>query len=117
MMIEVLFAQDPAPAGGAGAGQSPFLGPQMFFLLAIFALFYVVVLLPAGRRQKKEQAAMLAAIKRGTKVVTTSGIIGTVVSVKETEDEITLRSDESKLKVLKSSVLKVLGSDEAEAGK
>lgn len=114
-MIEVLFAQDPAPAGGAG--QSPFVGPQMFFIIAIFALFYVVVLLPAGRRQKKEQAAMLAAIKRGTRVVTTSGIIGTVVSVKETEDEITLRSDDSKLKVLKSSVLKVLGSDEAEAGK
>ena len=86
-----------------------------FFILVVFVLFWVVVALPASRRQKREQQSMLAGLKRGTKVVTSSGIIGTVVAVKENEDEITLRSDDSKLKVLKSSVIKVLGSDEPSA--
>ncbi len=85
--------------------------------IAIVVLFWLVVMVPASRREKKQQAAMLAGLKRGMRVVTTSGIIGTVVGVKENEDEITIRSEDSKLKVLKSTVLKVLGSDETEAAK
>ena len=42
------------------------------------------------------------------------GIIGVVISVKDTEDELTLKSEDSKIKVLKSSVVRVLGQDETE---
>ena len=75
------------------------------------AIIFLFVL--PGRRQRKEQAAMLAALKPGAKVVTSSGIIGVVVKVKEVEDEVTLRSDDTKIKVLKSSVARVLSTDEA----
>jgi len=106
-MFHMLFAEDPAPP-------SPltFAAP-----IAIVVLFWLVVMLPASRREKKQQQAMMAGLKRGTRVVTSSGIIGTVIGVKENEDEITIRSEDSKLKVLKSTVLRVLGSDEAEASK
>jgi preprotein translocase YajC subunit len=60
---------------------------------------------------------MLTNLKRGTRVVTAAGIIGTIVSVKDTDDEMTIRSEDARLKVLKSSVVKILGSDEAEAAK
>jgi|SRR3954449_11289038 len=114
-MLSALFAQDPGVP--AGAGQVPPFWANPMFLLAMVVLFWVVVILPMSRRQKKEQQQMMSSLKRGSKVVTTAGIIGTVVSVKDTEDEITLRSEDSRIKVLRSSVVRVLGSDEAEAGK
>jgi len=106
-MLQVLFAQN-EPQG------SPL---PLFAMVGIAILFYLVVILPAGRRERKQQQAMLAGLKRGMRVVTTSGIIGIVIGVKDNEDEITIRSEDSKLKVLKSTVLRVVGSDEAEAAK
>jgi preprotein translocase subunit YajC len=114
-MLMLLFAQDPGPAGGP-APAPPFWANPMF-LLAMLVLFWLIVILPMSRRQRREQQAMLANLKRGAKVVTSAGIIGTVVAVKDTEDEITVRSEDARLKVLKSSVIRVLGSDEGEANK
>jgi preprotein translocase subunit YajC len=92
-----------------------YLNPM--FLLAMMILFWVVIILPMSRRQRREQQQLLAGIKRGTKVLTSAGIIGTVVNVKEGDEEITLRSEDSRLKVLRSSIVRVLGSDESEAAK
>ena len=109
-MLTALLAQDPA------APQQPFFMNPLF-MPAIVVLFIVIVMLPMGRRQKREQLALLTNLKRGTRVVTAAGIIGTVTAVKDGEDEITIRSEDARIKVLKSSVVKILGSDEAEAGK
>jgi preprotein translocase YajC subunit len=49
---------------------------------------------------------MLETIKAGDKVVTSSGIVGVVVTVKERT--ITLRSSDAKFEVTKSSVTEVL---------
>lgn len=112
-MIDVLFAQGP---GGQPQPEMPFyLNPM--FLLGMMVLFWVVIILPMSRRQKKEQANMLASIKRGAKIVTSAGIIGTVVGVKEGDEEITIRSEDTRLKILRSSIVRVIGSDEAEAAK
>ena len=83
-MLNVLFAEEPAapakpdPAGGG----SPF-GNPMFLMLGLMLLFWVVVILPMSRRQKKEQAKILTSISRGSKILTSSGIVGTVVSIKD----------------------------------
>jgi preprotein translocase subunit YajC len=108
-MLPALFAQQPQP-------EIPFYLHPMF-LIGIMVLFWVMIILPMSRKQKREQQDMLASVKRGAKVVTTSGIIGTVVGVKEGEDEITIRSEDTRLRVLRSSIMRVLGSDEAEAAK
>jgi preprotein translocase subunit YajC len=110
-MLDVLFAQDQP-----GQQQMPFWANPMF-LLAMLVLFWVVIILPMSRRQKKEQQTMLASITRGAKVVTSAGIVGTVVAAKEGEEEITIRSEDTRLRVLRSSVVKVLGVDAGEAGK
>lgn len=83
--------------------------------MAVFALFYFIVILPANRRQKKEQADMLASIKQGAKVVTTSGIVGTITSIKDGEDEVVIRTEDTKIRVLRSSVQRVLNKAEGEA--
>jgi preprotein translocase subunit YajC len=93
-------------------------GPMLpFFLIGLMLLFYVVVVLPMSRRQKKEQEQQLAQLKRGAKVLTNAGIVGTVVSAKEGEDEIVIRSEDAKLRIKRNVVVQILGSDEAEAAK
>jgi preprotein translocase subunit YajC len=111
-MIDVLFAQGPQ-----GQPQDiPFYLHPMF-LIGMMVLFWVIIILPMSRRQKREQQEMLANIKPGVKVVTSAGIIGKVVAAKEGEDEITIRSEDTRLRVLRSSILRVLGTEEAEAAK
>jgi preprotein translocase subunit YajC len=121
--LPVLFAQDETttastgtPEGGGKATPPP--GGMMgglLFPLALFALFYFVVIFPMSRRQKKEQAAIMASMKRGTKVATGSGIVGTIVSIKDGDDEVVIRSEDAKIRVLRSAVTRVLGQDENDA--
>jgi preprotein translocase subunit YajC len=109
-MLTVLLAQAPQPQ------EMPFWANPIF-MIAMMVLFWVVIVLPMSRRQKKEQADMLASIARGAKVLTSGGIIGTVVKATDGEDEIVVRSEDSKFKMLRSSIVRVLGKDESEAGK
>jgi preprotein translocase subunit YajC len=109
-----LFAQ-----GGQQPGPGGFLSNPMapFFLIGLMLLFWVVVILPMSRRQKKEQEQMIATLKRGAKVLTNAGIVGTVVSAKDGEDEIVIRSEDSKFRIKRNVVVQILGADEAEAAK
>ncbi len=117
-MNSYLIAQEPPPPAAKEAAKDAnplaMLSNPMFMFVIIGVFIFTMIIMPA-RRQKKDQAAMMTALKRGAKVVTSSGIIGVVISVKDTEDELTLKSEDSKIKVLKSSVVRVLGQDEAEA--
>jgi preprotein translocase subunit YajC len=81
-------------------------------LLFIFAIFYFLLILPQQRKQKK-WAAMLGELKTGDKIVTTGGLRGTIISIKE--DALTLRvpPDNVKLEVSRASVVSVATADEA----
>jgi preprotein translocase subunit YajC len=101
----------PGDSGGGLLG-----GPGgMFLMIGLFALFYIIVLLPQQRKQRKQQQEMLTNLKPGAKVVLSSGLVGTVVKVHEPEGEITLRSDDAKVRVLKSTVVTVRGEETTEA--
>ena len=68
---------------GLAQGQSPNAGGGFIFvLLATLAIFYFILILPAQRQRKRHQK-MLDALKAGDKVVTTGGLVGTVVGVKD----------------------------------
>jgi preprotein translocase subunit YajC len=92
--------------GSGGAGLIT-LAPLLF----IFAIFYFLLILPQQRRQKKWQA-MLGELKTGDKVVTSGGLRGTIMSLKD--DAITLRvpPDNLKLEVTRASVVSVTTQDE-----
>jgi preprotein translocase subunit YajC len=112
MFAVQLVAQDPKTADGKAA--EPPLGNFLVPFLLIGLLFYFLMLRPA-RRQEKDRLAMIEAVKKNDKVVTSSGIVGTVVSLKKDEEEILLESGNSKLRVLKSSIARVLPRTEAGA--
>ena len=61
-------------------------------LVLIFGIMYFVLLRPQ-RREADRHKEMLAALKKGDEVVTSGGIIGTVLHVEE--DRVTIRSAES----------------------
>jgi preprotein translocase subunit YajC len=75
-------AQSPG-GGGPGAVMT-----QLLFFAAIFAIFYFLLIRPQ-QRQKREREATLAAVKKGDRVVTTSGLHGTVVGL--SDNTMTLR--------------------------
>ena len=83
-------------------------------LLFIGVLGYFLMIRPM-RRQEQQRQALLTALKKNDKVVTSGGIIGIVASIKEKEDEVTLKVDESsnvRLRVTKSSIARILGGEE-----
>ena len=72
-------------------------------LISIVAIFYFLVFMPM-QKQKKQQAQMLADLQAGAEVLTTGGIVGTIVSI--TGDMLILRvkPDNIKLQVSRASV-------------
>ena len=73
------------------------------FVLMI-AVFYFLIIMPQ-QRKSKQHTQLLKNIKAGDKILTSSGIIGVVVTVKE--KNLSIRSADTKLEILKSSVAEV----------
>ncbi len=79
--------------------------PLMSFLPLVFivAIFYFLVFMPM-QKQKKQQAAMLSNLQTGTDVLTTGGIVGTIVSLTDTTLILRVKPDNIKLQVMRSAV-------------
>ncbi|GEO81099.1 preprotein translocase subunit YajC [Pararhodospirillum oryzae] len=84
-------------------------------LILIFVIFYFLLIRPQQRRMKQHKA-MLAAIRRGDKVVTTGGIIGTVAKV-VSEQELSLEIAENvRVRVMRDMIANVLSRSEPAPG-
>jgi preprotein translocase subunit YajC len=94
--------------------QQPAANPIMGFLPLIFivAIFYFLVFMPM-QRQKKQQAAMLAGLQAGNEVITTGGIVGTVVSVAADTLIVRVKPDNIKLQIARSAVASMVSAEKA----
>ncbi len=88
----------------------------IFQVVSIFVIFYFFLIRPQ-QQQKKKHEESLRALKRGDQIVTSGGIIGEVVHVKETttgtgsmDDQITIRSAESRLIVERGRIARIVGA-------
>lgn len=103
-----------APAGTAAAstGTSGGTPPSMFgspiVLIALMGVMMYFLIFRPQSQQRKQQAKLIAALKSGDKVVTSSGIVGVVITVKDST--VSLRSADAKMEVTKSSVTQILES-------
>ncbi len=86
-------------AQGFGGGSAPIL-----MMVAIFGIFYFLLIMPQQRRQKKWQA-MLKEIKPGDKVVTSGGLTGAIMSVKDDSVVLRVPPDNIKIEVTRSSIV------------
>jgi len=107
MFLMDLLAQTAAPA--AGSPLARFFGGGMSFPVMMglmFAVLYFIVIRPQNAERKKLQQR-IESLKKGDKVLTSSGIFATVVSIEQ--DRAVLRiSEETKVEFSKSSIAQVL---------
>jgi preprotein translocase subunit YajC len=101
-MIDAVFAQAAAPA-------APSAGEQMLHMVTILAItvgiFYFMIIRPQQKRAK-ETAQMLASVRKGDRVLTSGGIYGTVIGVKD--DVVVLKvGDDVKIEFVKSAIVQV----------
>ncbi len=106
--MKVLASLAWAQGGSGGSGTGTLLSLIPFVL--IFVIFYFLLILPQQKKQK-ELRKMLEALKKGDKVITSSGIWGTITNMGK--NTITLQvADNTKLKVQRENIARLRSDDE-----
>jgi len=98
--------------------QAPASNPALSFLplIIIVAIFYFLVFMPM-QRQKKQQAQMLASLEAGSEVLTTGGIVGTIISISGDTLIVRVKPDNVKLQIARSAVASLVNAEKAVAEK
>ncbi len=81
-------------------------------LILIFGVFYFLLIMPQQRRQKKWQN-MLSELKNGDKVVTSGGLKGTIIALRDDSLHLRVPPDNLKVEVTRSSIVSVTTADDA----
>ncbi len=100
--MESLFAM--APQGNGGGGGS--LVSTIIMFGAIFLIFYFMIIRPQQKRAK-EREKLLSNMQKGDKVITSSGLHGTIVHIEE-KTVLLQVSDNLKLKFERSAIATIL---------
>jgi preprotein translocase subunit YajC len=100
-------------AAPGGALQQFFGGPNSTMLMfgLMFAIMYFLLIRPQSQEKKKLEAA-IDKLQKGDKVLTTSGIIATVVSIDKTRTVLRI-SEDVKVEFVRSAIAQVLPADKA----
>jgi len=85
-------------------------------ILLIFGIFYFLLFLPM-QRQKKQTAQMLAELQNGDNVVTSGGIVGTIVALDNETLVLRVKPDNLKLQFARSSVTNKVPAPSSGEGK
>lgn len=99
----------PPPPGPKGFNIRDFLPIILIFIVIYFFM------MRGPRKQRQKQQQMLSAIKKGDKVQTIGGILGTVVDIRD--QEVVVKIDEAtntKIRVLRSAIGRVISEGEEE---
>jgi len=112
-----LFLADASTAATQPTVTPPWWANQSNMLFFLILGFLVLMIFSSSRTKKKEEAQrndMLKNMKRGDKVLTIGGIMGTLVDVRDTE--VVLKVDESsntKIKFSREAIKRVVTDDES----
>jgi preprotein translocase subunit YajC len=102
-----------AMAGGRGGGGPDAITGFVFPLVIVMAIFYFILIRPQLKRQK-QHGAMLASLQKGDKVITSGGIHGVIVGLKE--DVVVLKvAENTKIEVSRSAVSGVKSRENGES--
>lgn len=104
-MLNIAYAQGLVGSSPTGAATpSPLVSFMPLILMIV--IFYFLLIRPQQKRQK-EHAQMIASLKKNDEVITSSGIYGTIVGVKD--DSFILRVDDNvKIEFQKGAVSQVI---------
>jgi preprotein translocase subunit YajC len=108
VMIETAYAMG-TQGGGGGQG-----GGIVAFLpfIAMIVILYLLLMRPQQKKMK-EHKMMISTLKKGDKVVTNSGMFGTIVGMNDKDNIVVLKVAENvKIEFLKSSIAGRVGTEE-----
>jgi preprotein translocase subunit YajC len=114
MLNALIFLAEQGP--DAKGEPNGFLSSPLPMFLMIGVVAYFLLYLPS-RREKQQRQALLNALKKNDKVLTSAGIIGVVTNLREGSEEVTIKSDEAKFLVLRSSIARIITEPEKEPQK
>ena len=113
MLISAAYAQGTGITG-IFDNQSALI--QFLPLVLIFVVFYFLLIRPQ-QRKAKDHKTMLDALRRGDRVVTGGGIIGTVARVENPEEVTVDIADGVRVRVLRSTISSVLARPDPAAAR
>ncbi len=108
MLISPAYAQ-------AGAAAEPNMLVTFLPLIAIFAIFYFLMIRPQQKKMKQHKE-MIGNLRRGDKVVTAGGFLGTVAKVNDDELDVEIARD-VKVRVVRSTIAEVVSKTQPRADK
>jgi preprotein translocase subunit YajC len=83
---------------------------MMVSILLMFGVLYFLLFLPM-QRQRKQTQKMLAGLQNGDMVVTSGGIVGTIVAVEDDSLVLRVKPDNVKLQFARSSVTSLVSGE------
>jgi preprotein translocase subunit YajC len=109
-MIDLVYAMG---SGGTGGGQSGGGFSAFVPLIIIFAIFYFLLIRPQQKKAKQHKQ-ILAALKKGDRVVSSGGLHGLITGL--SDDVVTMEiSPKVRVKVSRASIAGVLRKAEGES--
>jgi preprotein translocase subunit YajC len=110
-----ILAQTSAPASGPSGPARPWwagiFGNQFFPIILIMVVLYVFMI-RSKKNQERQRREVLAQLKRGDRVQTIGGVLGTVVEARD--DEVLLKVDEgsnTKMRFTRAAIHRVLEAE------
>lgn len=107
MFLSSAFAQDAAPAAAGG----PDAMLQFLPIILIFVVFYFLLIRPQQKKLKTHKE-MLGALRRGDRVVTGGGIIGTITKVVDDNEVLLEIADGVRVRVQRPMISGVMAKTE-----
>lgn len=100
LWINSALAQEATTAANTAA--QPNILETFFPFILIFVVFYFLVLRPQAKRTR-QQSDLIAQLKKGDRILTTGGILGTIEGITEKFVDVRI-ADDVRIKMLKSQV-------------
>lgn len=92
-------------AQGQSTGTASGGGWEMFILPVFIILIFYFLLIRPSQKKEKDRKKMIEQLQKGDKVITSGGIYGIVVNIKEGEDVVVLKiADGAKVEFVKGSI-------------
>jgi len=97
--LYLLFMANPDAGQGGGS-----MLATWGILIPLFLIMYLLLIRPQRKRQK-EHEKLLSELKKGDRVVTNSGMFGTIFAIYDDKNKVVLKiTDDVKIECLKSSI-------------